>query len=159
MTTVAAMARGGSGLAYPERFYAASTYAGFGGSPNSAAKGVASKFSNDTALLLYALYQQVFAYPYWFFLCHTFYRPSFAWARSCLVKSFNSVDPFVCSIIHMKIIIVLLANFSAIFKISFGLFGCSSWSGCVQKEVWDLLSNFWIFDQQVICEISCILTL
>ncbi|KAL8540841.1 hypothetical protein ACS0TY_002172 [Phlomoides rotata] len=29
MTAAAAMARGGSGLAYPERFYAASTYAGF----------------------------------------------------------------------------------------------------------------------------------
>ncbi|KAL3631699.1 acyl-CoA-binding domain-containing protein 4 [Castilleja foliolosa] len=53
-----AMGRAGSGLAYPERFYAAATYAGFSGSPNSAAKGVASKFSNDTALLLYALYQQ-----------------------------------------------------------------------------------------------------
>lgn len=63
MTAVAAMARGGSGLAYPERFYAASTYAGFGGSPNSAAKGVASKFSNDTALLLYALYQQATVGP------------------------------------------------------------------------------------------------
>ncbi|GFQ07147.1 acyl-coa-binding domain-containing protein 4 [Phtheirospermum japonicum] len=57
---MAAMARAGSGLAYPERFYAAASYAGFSGSPNSAAKGVASKFSNDTALLLYALYQQNF---------------------------------------------------------------------------------------------------
>ncbi|KAI3448602.1 hypothetical protein Pfo_005267 [Paulownia fortunei] len=55
---MAAMARAGSGLAYPERFYAAATYAGFGGSPNSADKGVTSKFSNDAALLLYALYQQ-----------------------------------------------------------------------------------------------------
>ncbi|KAL6531334.1 acyl-CoA-binding domain-containing protein 4 [Orobanche minor] len=55
---MAAMTRAGSGIAYPERFYAAATYAGFGGSPNSAAKGVASKFSNGTALLLYALYQQ-----------------------------------------------------------------------------------------------------
>ncbi|EYU29898.1 hypothetical protein MIMGU_mgv1a0025141mg, partial [Erythranthe guttata] len=52
------MATAASGLAYPERFYAAATYVGFGGSPNSAAKGVASKFSNDTALILYALYQQ-----------------------------------------------------------------------------------------------------
>lgn len=59
MTAVAAMARGGSSLAYPERFYAAASYVGFGGSPTSAAKGVASKFSNDAALLLYALYQQV----------------------------------------------------------------------------------------------------
>ncbi|KAL6513361.1 acyl-CoA-binding domain-containing protein 4 [Orobanche gracilis] len=55
---MAAMAKAGSGIAYPERFYAAATYAGFGESPNSAAKGVASKFSNGTALLLYALYQQ-----------------------------------------------------------------------------------------------------
>lgn len=104
MTAVAAMARGGSGLAYPERFYAASTYAGFGGSPNSADKGVASKFSNDTALLLYALYQQVLAYPF-FFLCHTLYRPSFAWAGSCLVKSFNLVDPYVFNIINMRFLL------------------------------------------------------
>ncbi|KAL7126446.1 hypothetical protein ABFS83_14G188000 [Erythranthe nasuta] len=58
MSAAAAMATAASGLAYPERFYAAATYVGFGGSPNSAAKGVASKFSNDTALILYALYQQ-----------------------------------------------------------------------------------------------------
>ncbi|CAA0823222.1 Acyl-CoA-binding domain-containing protein 4 [Striga hermonthica] len=57
---MAAMSTAGSGLAYPERFYAAAAYAGFGGSPNSAAKGVTSKFSNDTALLLYALYQQYY---------------------------------------------------------------------------------------------------
>ncbi|KAG8390998.1 hypothetical protein BUALT_Bualt01G0142300 [Buddleja alternifolia] len=50
-----AMARGSSGLAYPERFYAAATYAGFLGSPTSAGT---SKYSNDAALLLYALYQQ-----------------------------------------------------------------------------------------------------
>ncbi|KAG8363835.1 hypothetical protein BUALT_Bualt19G0063500 [Buddleja alternifolia] len=56
--SAAAMARSVSGLAYPERFYAAATYAGLGGSPKSAAKGVASKFSNESALLLYALYQQ-----------------------------------------------------------------------------------------------------
>ncbi|KAL2514847.1 Acyl-CoA-binding domain-containing protein 4 [Forsythia ovata] len=59
----AAMARAVSGLAYPERFYAAATYVGFGGSPNSAAKGVSSKFSNDVALLLYALYQQATVGP------------------------------------------------------------------------------------------------
>lgn len=57
MTAVAAMA------SYPDRFYAAASYVGFGGSPTSAAKGVASKFSNDAALLLYALYQQVLASP------------------------------------------------------------------------------------------------
>ncbi|XP_050223805.1 acyl-CoA-binding domain-containing protein 4 [Mercurialis annua] len=53
-----AMARASSGLAYPERFYAAATYAGFDGSPNSTDTSVSSKFQNDTALLLYALYQQ-----------------------------------------------------------------------------------------------------
>ncbi|KAF2546504.1 hypothetical protein F2Q70_00023960 [Brassica cretica] len=53
-----AMARATSGPAYPERFYAAASYAGFDGSESSA-KNVSSKFSNDTALLLYALYQQV----------------------------------------------------------------------------------------------------
>ena len=53
-----AMARASSGLAYPERFYAAASYAGFDGSPNSS-KGVSSKFANDVALLLYGLYQQV----------------------------------------------------------------------------------------------------
>lgn len=57
----AAMARGGSSLAYPERFYAAALYVGFGGSPTSDGKGIASKFSNDAALLLYGLYQQVLA--------------------------------------------------------------------------------------------------
>lgn len=51
-----AMARASSGLAYPERFFAAAAYAGFDGSPNSS---VTSKFSNDVALLLYGLYQQV----------------------------------------------------------------------------------------------------
>ncbi|XP_044482664.1 acyl-CoA-binding domain-containing protein 4-like [Mangifera indica] len=57
------MARASSGLAYPERFYAAVSYAGFDGSPNSAAKGLTSKFSNDSALLLYALYQQATVGP------------------------------------------------------------------------------------------------
>ncbi|XP_043709795.1 acyl-CoA-binding domain-containing protein 4-like isoform X2 [Telopea speciosissima] len=52
-----AMARASSGLAYPQRFYAAAAYVGFGGSPNSS-KGVISKFQNDVALLLYGLYQQ-----------------------------------------------------------------------------------------------------
>lgn len=55
-----AMARASSGLAYPDRFYAAANYAGFGGSPNSSSSSsVTSKFANDVALLLYALYQQV----------------------------------------------------------------------------------------------------
>ncbi|KAG9443764.1 hypothetical protein H6P81_015104 [Aristolochia fimbriata] len=57
-----AMARASSGLAYPERFYAAASYAGFGGSPNSS-KGALSKFNNDVALLLYGLYQQATVGP------------------------------------------------------------------------------------------------
>ncbi|XP_051145169.1 acyl-CoA-binding domain-containing protein 4-like isoform X2 [Andrographis paniculata] len=59
----AAAATSGSALAYPDRFYAAASFAGFGESPESAAKGVASKFSNDAALLLYALYQQATVGP------------------------------------------------------------------------------------------------
>ncbi|KAK4739265.1 hypothetical protein R3W88_002962 [Solanum pinnatisectum] len=58
-----AMARVSSGLAYPERFYAAASYAGFDGSSDSSTKGVSSKFSNDAALLLYALYQQATVGP------------------------------------------------------------------------------------------------
>ncbi|XAR52617.1 hypothetical protein NMG60_11020771 [Bertholletia excelsa] len=57
-----AMARATSGLAYPERFYAAASYVGFDGSPNSA-KGVTSKFANDVSLLLYGLYQQATVGP------------------------------------------------------------------------------------------------
>ncbi|KAF8394551.1 hypothetical protein HHK36_020762 [Tetracentron sinense] len=57
-----AMARASSGLAYPERFYAAASYVGFGGSPKSS-KGVISKFQNDAALLLYGLYQQATVGP------------------------------------------------------------------------------------------------
>ncbi|XP_031103395.1 acyl-CoA-binding domain-containing protein 4-like [Ipomoea triloba] len=54
---MATMARASSGLAYPDRFYAAAAYVGFDGSADSG-KAVTSKFSNDAALLLYALYQQ-----------------------------------------------------------------------------------------------------
>ncbi|XP_019187820.1 PREDICTED: acyl-CoA-binding domain-containing protein 4-like isoform X1 [Ipomoea nil] len=54
---MAAIARVSSGLAYPDRFYAAAAYVGFDGSADSG-KAVTSKFSNDAALLLYALYQQ-----------------------------------------------------------------------------------------------------
>lgn len=57
------MARASSGLAYPERFYAAASYAGFDGSPNSSTRGVSSKFSSDVALLLYGLYQQATVGP------------------------------------------------------------------------------------------------
>lgn len=72
-----AMARASSGLAYPERFYAAASYAGFDGSPNSSAKELTSKFSNDSALLLYALYQQV--------------KP-----RTCISHFHNSLHFFFC---------------------------------------------------------------
>lgn len=60
---MATMARASSGLAYPERFYAAASYVGFDGSPHASSKGVTSKFSNDVALLLYALYQQATVGP------------------------------------------------------------------------------------------------
>nr|APO15848.1 ring-finger protein [Sesuvium portulacastrum] len=56
-----AMARASSGLAYPERFYAAASYAGFDGSSDS--KGLRSKFKDDVALLLYALFQQATVGP------------------------------------------------------------------------------------------------
>ncbi|XP_038890933.1 acyl-CoA-binding domain-containing protein 4 isoform X2 [Benincasa hispida] len=55
---MAAMARASSGLQYPDRFYAAASYAGFDGSPKSSSKAVRSKFSDEAALLLYGLYQQ-----------------------------------------------------------------------------------------------------
>lgn len=71
---MAAMARVSSGLAYPERFYAAAAYAGFDGSPDSSTKGVSSKFSNDGVLLLYALYQQVLYIFYRFHLPLLFLR-------------------------------------------------------------------------------------
>jgi acyl-CoA-binding protein len=50
-----------SGLAYPDRFYAAAAYSGLGvGSPDSA---VISRFKSESALLLYALYQQATVGP------------------------------------------------------------------------------------------------
>lgn len=57
------MARPSSGLARPERFYAAAAYAGFGGllsSSSSSSVALVSRFQDDVALLLYGLYQQVF---------------------------------------------------------------------------------------------------
>jgi hypothetical protein len=51
------MASPGS-LAYPDRFYAAAAYAGFGAASPSASAAL-SRFQNDVALLLYGLYQQV----------------------------------------------------------------------------------------------------
>lgn len=58
-----AMARASSGLQYPERFYAAASYAGFDGSPRSSSKAVRSKFNSESALILYALYQQATVGP------------------------------------------------------------------------------------------------
>ncbi|TQE05794.1 hypothetical protein C1H46_008613 [Malus baccata] len=46
-----------------ERFYAAASYAGFDGSPRSASKAVRAKFSSESALILYALYQQATVGP------------------------------------------------------------------------------------------------
>ncbi|XAR49121.1 hypothetical protein NMG60_11032193 [Bertholletia excelsa] len=57
------MAKANSGIAYPERFYAASAYVGFDGSPTSSPRGVTSKFSNEVSLLLYGLYQQATVGP------------------------------------------------------------------------------------------------
>ncbi|KAJ0980678.1 hypothetical protein J5N97_008933 [Dioscorea zingiberensis] len=56
------MARASAGLAYPDRFYAAAAYVGFGGSPSSSV-GSLSRFQNDVALLLYGLYQQATVGP------------------------------------------------------------------------------------------------
>lgn len=52
------MASATSGLSYPDRFYAAAAYAGFGESAKPA-----RSFSDETALLLYALYQQATVGP------------------------------------------------------------------------------------------------
>ncbi|KAL4202697.1 hypothetical protein AMTRI_Chr02g264920 [Amborella trichopoda] len=57
-----AMARASSGLAYPERFFAAAAYAGFGGSQDPS-KAAISHFENEIALILYALYQQATVGP------------------------------------------------------------------------------------------------
>ncbi|XP_041020101.1 acyl-CoA-binding domain-containing protein 4 [Juglans microcarpa x Juglans regia] len=58
-----AMARATSGLQYPERFYAAASYAGFDGDPNSTFKALTSKFSKESAAILYGLYQQATVGP------------------------------------------------------------------------------------------------
>ncbi|CAO2832746.1 unnamed protein product [Amaranthus hypochondriacus] len=58
------MARAITGPAYPERFYAAASYVGFAGSPDSSdSNTVVSKFSNEVSLLLYALYKQATVGP------------------------------------------------------------------------------------------------
>ncbi|KAG6519763.1 hypothetical protein ZIOFF_023271 [Zingiber officinale] len=56
-----ATSRTSSGLPYPERFYVAAAYAGFGGSPGDST--AVSRFQNDVALLLYGLYQQATVGP------------------------------------------------------------------------------------------------
>ncbi|KAF8097971.1 hypothetical protein N665_0278s0032 [Sinapis alba] len=60
---MATMAKASSSLAYPDRFYAAASYLGLDGSVPSSVKQLSSKFSNDTALLLYALHQQATVGP------------------------------------------------------------------------------------------------
>lgn len=55
--------RSSSGLAYPDRFYAAAAYAGFGTSDDSSSKAAISRFKNEIALLLYGLYQQATVGP------------------------------------------------------------------------------------------------
>jgi hypothetical protein len=52
------MASPGS-IAYPDRFYAAAAYAGFGAASPSSSSAAISRFQNDVALLLYGLHQQV----------------------------------------------------------------------------------------------------
>ncbi|VAI39631.1 unnamed protein product [Triticum turgidum subsp. durum] len=51
-----------SGIAYPDRFYAAAAYAGFGGAGAPSAAAI-SRFQNDVALLLYGLHQQATVGP------------------------------------------------------------------------------------------------
>ncbi|EEC76477.1 hypothetical protein OsI_14214 [Oryza sativa Indica Group] len=51
-----------SGLAYPDRFYAAAAYAGFGAGGATSSSAI-SRFQNDVALLLYGLYQQATVGP------------------------------------------------------------------------------------------------
>ncbi|XP_039021792.1 acyl-CoA-binding domain-containing protein 4-like isoform X1 [Hibiscus syriacus] len=60
---MATMEGANSGQAYPERFYAAASFAGFDGSLDSNNKDIGSGFSNDVALILYALYQQATVGP------------------------------------------------------------------------------------------------
>ncbi|KAG6557028.1 hypothetical protein Mapa_000953 [Marchantia paleacea] len=54
---------GASTLPYPDRFYAAAVYAGFAHSSPLALKSSSIKFDDDTALLLYSLYQQATVGP------------------------------------------------------------------------------------------------
>ncbi|KAL3693329.1 hypothetical protein R1sor_006980 [Riccia sorocarpa] len=54
---------GALALPYPDRFHAAAVYAGFGQSSPSTKKSPSVQFSDDTALLLYSLYQQATVGP------------------------------------------------------------------------------------------------
>ncbi|PWZ21908.1 Acyl-CoA-binding domain-containing protein 4 [Zea mays] len=58
----AAPAMASSGLAYPDRFYAAAAYAGFGVGEATSSAAI-SRFQNDVALLLYGLHQQATVGP------------------------------------------------------------------------------------------------
>jgi hypothetical protein len=62
----AAPAMASSGLAYPDRFYAAAAYAGFGVGEATSSAAI-SRFQNDVALLLYGLHQQVKRQPFFFY--------------------------------------------------------------------------------------------
>ncbi|KAI3975257.1 hypothetical protein MKX01_033497 [Papaver californicum] len=59
--------RSSSGLSYPERFYSAASYVGLGqsssNSNSSTSKSPISNFKDETALLLYGLYQQAIVGP------------------------------------------------------------------------------------------------
>ncbi|KAA0062242.1 acyl-CoA-binding domain-containing protein 4 isoform X2 [Cucumis melo var. makuwa] len=74
---MAAMARASSDLQYPDRFYIAASYAGFDGSLKSSSKALRSMFSDEAALLLYGLYQQVLPHV----LTPVTYRCCFSWLR------------------------------------------------------------------------------
>ncbi|RZC52499.1 hypothetical protein C5167_020923 [Papaver somniferum] len=64
---MATTTRSSSGLSYPERFFSAASYVGLGqsssNSNSSSSKSPISNFKNDTALLLYGLYQQATVGP------------------------------------------------------------------------------------------------
>jgi hypothetical protein len=102
-----AMPRATSGPAYPERFYAAASYVGLDGS-DSSAKNVISKFPDDTALLLYALYQQATVGP-----CNT-PKPS-AW-RPVEQSKWKRLDWVLCfahtylrlTFMHLSLVLLFL---------------------------------------------------
>lgn len=104
ISQMATMARTKTGLAYPDRFYAAASYAGFGGSPDSANKDVASKFSNEVALIFYALYQQVIS-PFSFLIPHFIFILFFI--GSCLISNNVPSTLLQLRISHVRLIIFM----------------------------------------------------